>query len=260
MEKVLANEIEVDGTFSHPFTMVLAGPSGSGKSTYVNNLMKNYEKYIDETFDYIYIMIGTDLTENVLFTELLSNLKEKDIKTEVWEINKLFPNEKSLQEEFPKYFLNIIQDHKIKKEKGCLIIDDLMKEMADSDVLMNLFTRMSTHSDISIIFLTQNLFFQGKKKSNNTTIFRNIKYLILFYSKIDKSTLRYVVSRIGDQKNNKKLFYMLDQLMKEHRYIVFNLDLNKDEEITFSTNTFAKDKLFNEIDKISFMTIFKPNF
>ena len=60
--------------WKHPFTCVVAGPSGSGKSTFVRHLMLSQEKIIDAQFDYIYIFIGTDASENKILSRLLTDI------------------------------------------------------------------------------------------------------------------------------------------------------------------------------------------
>lgn len=261
MNKVLFQKDKIDATFKHPFTMVLAGPSGSGKSTWVSELMTRYQDFIDEKYDYVYIMIGTLASENYLFSNLVTYLKNNGIpRSELWEINEMFKTDKELSEDFPAKFKVLIEEHKRKKQKGCIIIDDLMKEMSQNDILMDLFTKKSSHNNLSVIYITQNLFFQGKKKNNSTTIFRNIKYLVLFYSKVDKSTLKFVVQRISVGTGNRKLYRILDYIMKKNRYVVLNLDLKTTDKILITTNTFEKVKLFPKHKKLSCIKVITPNF
>ena len=56
-----------------------------------------------------------------------------------------------------------------------LILDDLMAEADDS--IANVFTKISHHRNVSVIFLTQNLFHKNK---HMRTISLNAHYLVLF--------------------------------------------------------------------------------
>ena len=64
----------LDARWKHPFTCVVAGPSGSGKLTFIRHLMLSQEKIIDAQFDYIYIFIGTDASENKILSSLLTDI------------------------------------------------------------------------------------------------------------------------------------------------------------------------------------------
>ena len=59
--------------------------------------------------------------------------------------------------------------------------------MGTSKEMYNLFTRLSHHSSLSIIFTTQNFYFSAK---NGVTIRRNLSERILFYHKNDMQGIR----------------------------------------------------------------------
>ena len=68
--------------------------------------------------------------------------------------------------------------------KGNLIIfDDLMTEAKCDQRIADLFTKSSHHSNISIVYLTQNVFPQGKACRD---IALNAQYLVLFNNPIDR--------------------------------------------------------------------------
>ena len=67
-------------------------------------------------------------------------------------------------------------------KKKLLILDDLMRE-SSSNVILDLFTKGSHHKNISVIFITQNVFHKGKAQRD---ISLNTKYLMLYiYRYID---------------------------------------------------------------------------
>lgn len=117
-------------TFKHPSTSIIAGPSGNGKSYFVNNFLQNMHTMSDTNFEKIYWQYGTwqslyDKISKVIFVEGLPDIEN------------------------------------IKSDKPqLLIIDDLMREADERAV--DIFTKCSDHKNLSVFFLTQNLFHQGK--------------------------------------------------------------------------------------------------
>ena len=89
------------------------------------------------------------------------------------EMKNIYCMEDDLQKKFPQDLKNMLKPRSDKGMKGCLIFDDLMEELSHCGVLLKLFTKYSTHYDVSIINITQNLFHQGTGKhcSDHTTVY-----------------------------------------------------------------------------------------
>ena len=49
-----------------------------------------------------------------------------------------------------------------------IVFDDLMRTVMNDDTATDLFTEGAYHRNISIIFIIQNLFYQGKQSRTNT--------------------------------------------------------------------------------------------
>ena len=172
----------LDARWKHPFTCVVAGPSGSGKSTFVRHLMLSQEKIIDAQFNYIYIFIGTDASENKILSCLLTDIPPSVTDVEIIEIMNIFPTKKEMIVEFPTRLKQMLISQNRKGRKGCVIFDDLMKELGEMGILLDLFMKMSSHYNTSVIHITQNLFHKGsgKHSSDHVGVYRNSHITVLF--------------------------------------------------------------------------------
>ena len=71
----------------------------------------------------------------------------------------------------------------VNKRNNLIVIDDQMIEAGNDNRIVNLFTRESHHRNLSVIYIVQNLFHQGK---GNRSISLNSHYLVLFKNLRDK--------------------------------------------------------------------------
>ncbi len=229
----------LNGQWQTPFTAIIVGPSGCGKSTFVANLIRNQQNLISKNFDYVYIFIGTRKEDNPLFCELAED-KTLSHPLTIFSLAELYPNQKLADTQFVKDFDTLISGHHKAGQMGAVIFDDLMTELADCNLLSNLFSRVSSHQKVSIIHITQNLFHQGKKKTDNVTIFRNTKKLVVFRSPIDNTVLSTIAQRINPgQKSSAKLHSMLKYIVQKYRYVVISGDFSTPSELQFCTDIFA---------------------
>ena len=65
---------------------------------------------------------------------------------------------------------------------GTLVLDDLMRNCSDDEHILDLFTKVSHHRDVTCIYLTQNLFPPGKF---SRSISLNAHYVITFNNPCD---------------------------------------------------------------------------
>ena len=68
-------------------------------------------------------------------------------------------------------------------KRNLIVIDDQMIEAGKDNRIVNLFTKGSHHRNLSVIYIVQNLFHQGK---GNLSISLNSHYLVLFKNPRDK--------------------------------------------------------------------------
>jgi energy-coupling factor transporter ATP-binding protein EcfA2 len=76
------------------------------------------------------------------------------------------------------------------KKLDLIIIDDLFEEVNQDAVSCNqLFTKIARHRQVTVIFITQNLFHQGGKHRTRNL---NTHYLVIFLNPRDKTVIDYL--------------------------------------------------------------------
>jgi len=187
--------------FVHPFTCMVAGPTGCGKSTFIYNMIYNHLDLIYPTIDRIIICYSNWQANYELYKDL-------DFKVE--------------------FFKGLIDFELLDKQKrNLVIIDDLMEEVQNNQIILNLFTKDSHHNNISVIYVTQNLYSKGKY---TRTMSLNSQYLVVFKNPRDQTQL----SVLGRQMFpfNSKFLVNAYQLATENKpYGYLFIDLKQDTEL-----------------------------
>ena len=228
---------QLDSRFRHPFTCMVSGPSGSGKSMFVRNLLLNQDRFVNKKFDYVYMFLGTDAKENKTLSSLGASLKQR---VKVFEMKREYPSRELMKEKFG-FDLDVMLKRKSDdQQRGCIVFDDLMEELSLCGVLTKLFTKYSTHYDISVINITQNLFHQTAGKSEHTTVYRNTRIMVIFNNPMDNSVLTTVAKRLRPT-GSSPLITMLNHIVKTYRYVVINAEIDRPSQLQFSTDIFATD-------------------
>ena len=205
-------EKSVDAHFKHPFTCLVVGPSESGKSTFVHDLLI----YLEDDFTDVVIYLGTSVDQNPTFLSLLE--KKLSFKLTLVNLSEKYGPHPGTSEELLKDVTQLCTTMQEEHKKLCLVFDDLMTELNNSSLISDLFSKYSSHTKTTVIFITQNLFYKGKKQSESVTMYRNTKYLVLFRSGMDQTTFQVVAKRIGVSTK-----FLVD-VTNVHRYIVIRAD------------------------------------
>lgn len=145
----------------HPFTALVGGMTGSGKTIWVQTLLDNA-------------------------TEVIKPAPQRII----WSYSQWQPAYDHMLETIPGIEFVKGIPHDIDEDwyfdsaiNNLIVIDDQMAETSNDKRILNLFTKGSHHRNLSVIFIVQNVYFQGKIMR---TLSLNAAYLVLFKNPRDK--------------------------------------------------------------------------
>ena len=142
--------------FKTPCSVLISGPSSCGKTYFTADLLKNARYYFKV------------LPPNVHYCYGSWQNKYRDIEknsTPKVQFHEGVPDVSTLD----KWFKST--------NGGLLILDDLMDECGNDKETQDLFTKHSHHRNISVIYITQDLFPSGKYAK---TISRNVHCIVAF--------------------------------------------------------------------------------
>ena len=150
--------------------MIIVGPSQVGKTSFVLNLLIEANVLLQEKPANIIWCYGT---ENANLIESLEKVNSdivflKDIPDNL--LDYIFPDKSNL-----------------------LILDDLMEEGVSNQTLSDIFSKFSHHQNISVIFIMQDFYIDGKYRK---VIQRNTNYLVLFANPVDQSQIVSIGKKI----------------------------------------------------------------
>ena len=137
----------------------------------MHNLLLRQNDIIDVCFDYVTIVLGTDAHKNEISSSLKDELRPGVV--EIIELKKLYKTAELMKKNFCSEFEHFVKNKANKKKKGCVIFDNLMSELSECGLLLDLFSKYSSHYDLTTIHITQNIFFKagGKHGSDHVTIY-----------------------------------------------------------------------------------------
>lgn len=176
--------------FKHPFTCTIAGPTQSGKTSLLKKIL-------------IYNPILFDVPpENIIYCY------------STWQSNFESFGEINPKIKFNKGLPDI--DEIDSSKTSVIILDDLMKECEEDSSIQKLFTIDSHHKNISVFFITQNIFSKGKF---TRTLNLNSHYLILFNNPRDKLQINTLARQMFPGKVNFFMEAFDNAASKPHGYL-----------------------------------------
>ena len=125
------------------------------------------------------------------------------------------------------------------KGHTCLVIDDLSDEV-DEKLIGALFTKMSYHRNISVIFLLHNLYYRGLKNMRDISL--NTHYLMVFWSAWDRGSITTIAQQMYAKKYKLLLSVYEDATGEKFGYLVIDYKAATPEEIRLRTKIVPGEK------------------
>ena len=146
-------------------------------------------------------------------------------------------------------FVNGIPDHLNDQhyinvgKRNLLVFDDLMTEAKRDQRIADLFTKGSHHRNISVVYLTQNLFPQGKACRG---IIMNTQHMVLFNNPIDRQQVATLARRIYPSTSSTFMKKFEQATSYPYGHLVIDLKSDTPEKDRLHTEIFDAVKTIDE--------------
>lgn len=199
--------------FESPCAILVAAPSNSGKSVLIMKILRHADVMFKEPPSKILYCY------NIWQSELFAD--EKRI-----EFHKGLPSESEMSEFCED------KNHKI------LVLDDLISHIMDNDRMRDLFCVGSHHDNLSVIFLVQNLFTQGRVMR---CISLNVNYFLLLKNRRDAQQINTLARQIYP--HNVKYFMSAYHAAtsKAFGYLIVDVNSHSKDLFRLRTNCFPSE-------------------
>lgn len=188
--------------------MICAGPSGCGKSYFVKRLIENVSELID-----------TPIGEVLWYYSLWQSMYDT-IPSVVF-----------------KHGVPRLEDFTNDGVARVIIIDDLMNQVNGS--VVDLFTKGSHHNNLSIVYITQNLFCRGKGQRD---ISLNAHYIICFRNPRDPAQFNHLSRQVCPHNTKFLQEAYTDATGVPHGYLLLDFKQNTPETCRYRTRIFPGDE------------------
>lgn len=129
-----------------------------------------------------------------------------------------------------------IEDYSLPK---LLVIDDMMG-CKNYEQIVDLFTKGCHHGNISVFFITQNIFHQARGQRD---ISLNAHYIVCFKNPRDKAQIRHLARQICPENPLFLQEAYTDATSEPHGYLLLDLKQDTPDEYRFRTNIFPTDSV-----------------
>lgn len=196
----------------HPFTSLVSGPTGAGKTWFVKEFIQNLDAMVDVTIHEILWFYG----EKQSFHNNIKEISPVPIDF----IQGMPELEKVAAESSPPPRL--------------VVIDDLMVEGGGGKVI-DFFTKGSHHRNLSVIFLLQNIFHQGKAMRD---VSLNSHYIVLFKNPRENAQVGYLARQIDPQNSKFIQESYADATSMPHSYFLIDMKQSTPDYLRYRNNIF----------------------
>ena len=208
--------------FKHPFTCMVAGMTGSGKTVWVQSLLTQAYRMINlppEKIVWCYSQWQPAYMEmlvtipNIEFVKGIPTALGKDA---YFSVNK----------------------------RNLIVFDDQMIDTGKDPRIVNLFTRGSHHRNLSVIYIVQNVFHQGK---GSRSISLNSHYLVLFKNPRDKLQVLILAKQMYPGRTDFFLKQYEEAVRRPYGYLLIDLKTTTQDDSRLRTNVLPGEEGFNQV-------------
>ena len=192
--------------------IMVAGPTQCGKTQWVYNLLKRNNLFTEPVSSIIYCY--------GVYQQLYDEMK---IKVKNIEFHKGIPSEELLQEHSDGKF-------------HVIVLDDLMEHIVRDVNMQMLFTKFCHHYHFTTIFITQNIFEQGRCAR---TIALNTHVLVLFANRRDASQIRQLAKQQCPLQPHIFMEAYEDAVSTPYGYLIVDCTPSTNELTQWRTNIFG---------------------
>ena len=121
-------------------------------------------------------------------------------------------------------------------QPSILVVDILVEEICNNKELSILFTREMHHKNITVFFLLQNLYKQGKSMRD---VALNCQLLILFKSPRDTEQIKVLGRQLGIKELDKAY---QEAIKQRYGYLIINLQPQIPDSLRLQTNLFEQHR------------------
>jgi Cdc6-like AAA superfamily ATPase len=187
--------------FNSPSTAVICGPTGCGKTQLMYKIIKNHE-------DMFTVKVDQIIWCYAIYQQEYSNFPNVLFHEGIYDVTKLDKNK-----------------HKV------VILDDLMMKL-DANIAQT-FTVYSHHLNISVFFITQNLFFKNKFMRD---VSLNTQYLFLFGQRRDANQISVLGTQMFPLQRKEFLEIYKEETSKKYGYLLADLHPQNTHRVLLRTN------------------------
>ena len=200
--------------WKHPFTCMLAGPTSCGKSSFTSRFLKHLKDVVD-----------ANIAEIVYCAPEYSYPDLSECRV-------------------PVRFLDYIPNGEmfVDKKPRLIVIDDMMRE--SNDEVVDLFTKLSHHVGLSVLFTTQNIFHKNKGMRDMSL---NSHYIVAFKSPRDRGQFSTLARQICPENTKYIKEAFEDSTSVPYGYLVMDLTQTTPDHLRYRTNIFPDDNPANVV-------------
>jgi hypothetical protein len=118
-------------------------------------------------------------------------------------------------------------------QRNLIVLDDITAQSGKDKRISDLFTKGSHHRNVSIIYIVQNIFHQGKEMRN---ISLYVHYIVLFKSPRGKQQISMLARQLNPGRVQEFMRSYEDATSRPHGYLMLDLKPTTDDQQRLKTN------------------------